>query len=56
MPLVRIWKRRYRKLEAEQKVEFSIEADLKGLQAANVVTPASGMALLGWLTACLIIC
>lgn len=27
----------YRKLEAEQKVEFSIEEGPKGLQAANVV-------------------
>ena len=27
----------YRKLEAEQKVEFSIEDGPKGLQAANVV-------------------
>ena len=37
-------------------MEFSIEEGLKGLQAANVVTPASGIALPGWLTACLIIC
>ena len=29
----------YRKLEAEQKVEFSIEDGPKGLQAANVVQP-----------------
>ena len=27
----------YRKLEAEQKVEFSVEDGPKGLQAANVV-------------------
>ena len=27
----------YRKLEAEQKVEFSVEEGPKGLQAANVV-------------------
>jgi cold shock protein len=27
----------YRKLEAEQKVEFSIEEGPKGLQAANVI-------------------
>jgi CspA family cold shock protein len=31
----------YRKLEAEQKVEFSIEEGPKGLQAANVVPIAS---------------
>ena len=28
----------YRKLEAEQKVEFSIEDGPKGLQAANVIS------------------
>ena len=27
----------YRKLEAEQKVEFSVEDGPKGLQAANVI-------------------
>jgi CspA family cold shock protein len=30
----------YRKLEAEQKVEFSVEDGPKGLQAANVVPVA----------------